>query len=43
MKCEKCGGIMNKVDDKTMKCESCGAIKNINEDSQEEKKEETQQ
>ena len=26
MKCEKCGGMMNKMDEHTMKCEGCGAM-----------------
>lgn len=38
MKCEKCGGSMKKVNEKTMKCAGCGAFKNIEEENKEESK-----
>ncbi len=31
MKCKKCGGNMQRVDEKTMKCEKCGDVVNDDE------------
>jgi len=37
MKCDKCGGIMEKTDDLTLKCKSCGLTKNVEEIVEEKK------